>query len=137
MPTFIKTGFWERSKNKFKGWLNLDDVITSVALPIVSPPVTITDSSSITISSANNVLTSDEAAITFAINYDGNDIVLEVILNAVTATYTFPATALCVSEGIETGNNTLVLTGVSGDTYIICIKKIGAQYYVVAKNFGQ
>jgi len=27
MPTFIKTGFWEKSAKGFKGWLNLEDVL--------------------------------------------------------------------------------------------------------------
>jgi len=31
MPTFIKAGYWERAVKGYKGWLNLDDVITSVA----------------------------------------------------------------------------------------------------------
>ena len=31
MPTFIKTGFWEKVAKGYKGWLNLDDLITSIA----------------------------------------------------------------------------------------------------------
>lgn len=31
MPTFIRTGFWEKASKGFKGWLNLDDLITSLA----------------------------------------------------------------------------------------------------------
>lgn len=29
MPTFIKTGYWEKIQKGYKGWLNLDDLITS------------------------------------------------------------------------------------------------------------
>jgi len=31
MPTFIKTGFWEKVAKGYKGWLNLDDLIHSIA----------------------------------------------------------------------------------------------------------
>lgn len=31
MPTFIKTGFWEKVAKGYKGWLNLDDLIISIA----------------------------------------------------------------------------------------------------------
>ena len=29
MPTFIKTGFWEKHKSGYNGWLNLDDLFKS------------------------------------------------------------------------------------------------------------
>lgn len=29
MPTFIKTGYWEKIQKGYKGWLNLDDVISN------------------------------------------------------------------------------------------------------------
>jgi len=29
MPTFIKTGYWEKVQKGYKGWLNLDDLIGS------------------------------------------------------------------------------------------------------------
>jgi hypothetical protein len=28
MPTFIKTGFWEKGQKGYKEWLNLDNLIT-------------------------------------------------------------------------------------------------------------
>lgn len=31
MPTFIKTGFWEKAQYGFKGWLNLDQLILQIA----------------------------------------------------------------------------------------------------------
>ena len=33
MPTFIKTGFWEKTKQGYKGWLNLDLLISSFINP--------------------------------------------------------------------------------------------------------
>ena len=41
MPTFIKAGFWEqlcKPCRGYKGWLNLDQLIQSVASTIVGPP---------------------------------------------------------------------------------------------------
>jgi hypothetical protein len=33
MPTFIKTGYWEKASKGFFGWLNLDDLIASISVP--------------------------------------------------------------------------------------------------------
>lgn len=131
MSYFIKTGFWEKSAKGFKGWLNLDDVIKS------SPVATLTDAATVDIASKNQTLVTSDATKTFTISYIGDDSTLEVTLNAASATFTFPATALCISEGTASGDNTLSLSGVSGDKYIIGIKKIGSAYYVASKNFGQ
>lgn len=38
MPTFIKTGLWEKTVHGFKHWLNLDDLIHSIAGPGVPGP---------------------------------------------------------------------------------------------------
>lgn len=35
MPTFIKTGFWEKAKKGYREWLNLDELVQSL---IPSPP---------------------------------------------------------------------------------------------------
>lgn len=97
----------------------------------------LTDAASMALTAAKHTLASSSATRTFTITYAGDDITLEVTLSATSATYTFPATALCVSEGVASGDNTLSLSGVSGDKYIIGIKKIGSAYYVASKNFGQ
>lgn len=97
----------------------------------------LTDAASMDLTAAKHTLASSSATRTFTITYAGDDITLEVTLSATSATYTFPATALCVSEGVASGDNTLSLSGVSGDKYIIGIKKIGSAYYVASKNFGQ
>ena len=31
MPTYIKAGFWEKVKQGYKGWLNLDDLIREIS----------------------------------------------------------------------------------------------------------
>lgn len=106
-------------------------------LLIVNSESALTDASTIDLTAAKHTLSSSSATRTFTISYTGDDIVIEVTLSTTSATYTFPATALCVSEGFATGDNTLPLTGASGDKYIITVKKVGSNYYVVSKNFGQ
>lgn len=140
MPYFIKTGLWEKSAKGFKGWLNLNDIFSldlSSKLNVTNTPVALTDAATIDLDSTKQTLASAAASRTFTISYEGDNITIEVVLSNTAATYTFPATALCVSEGIASGNNTLSLSGVSGDRYIISILKVGYNYYVASKNFGQ
>jgi hypothetical protein len=137
MATFIKTGFWEKAQYGFKGWLNLDQLIESIAGSISSSTTALTDGTTIDITSAKNTLSSSSSTRTFTISYEGDDITLIVTLVNTTASYTFPAGSLCVSEGVASGDNVLSLTGISGDKYVIGIKKVGSFYYVVSKNFGQ
>ena len=99
--------------------------------------VVLTDASTMDLTDAKHTLASSSATRTFTISHTGEFITIEVTLSATTAVYTFPATALCTSEGAASGNNTLALNGVSGDKYIIVSQKIGSNYYVVSKNFGQ
>lgn len=137
MSYFIKTGFWEKAAKGYKGWLNLEDALNQDFVAVSNSAVALTDASTIDLSSTKQTLSSSSATRTFTISYEGDDITLEVILANTAATYTFPATALCVSEGVASGDNLLALSGVSGDRYIIGIKKIGDNYYVIGKNFGQ
>lgn len=162
MPTYIKTGFWEKAQFGFKGWLDLEKLIQSVSssatwgaitgtlsdqvdlqadldakLQAANTAVALVNAASMDLTATKQTLATSSATRTFTISYAGDDITLEVTLSAVSSTFTFPATALCVSEGVASGDNLLALSGVSGDKYIIGIKKIGAAYYVVAKNFGQ
>ena len=131
MSYFIKTGFWEKASRGFKGWLNLYDFINS------SPTSELSDAATVDISAKKATLESSAATRTFTISYSGDDITLVVTLNTTDAVYTFPTGSLCVSEGVASGDNTLTLSGVSGDKYVIGIKKVGSSYYVVSKNFGQ
>ncbi len=141
MGHFIKTGFWEKASKGPLGWLNLEQLITQALggpyVEVINSEVALTDATSIDLTATKQTLSSSSATRTFTISYTGDDITLEVTLTNTGAVYTFPATALCVSEGIASGDNTLTLVGISGDKYIIGIKKIGSAYYVIAKNFGQ
>lgn len=131
MPTFIKAGFWEKTSRGHKQWLNLDDLVKQ------SSTVTLTNQSTIDLAAAKQTLTSSDATKTFTISSIADDLTLEVILNTTNAVYTFPANSLGVSEGVASGDNTITLSGASGDHYIIGIKNINGTYYVVAKNFLQ
>lgn len=104
---------------------------------LINSATAITNAATMDITAIKNTLSTSSATRTFTISYTGDDIILEVTLSATASTFTFPATSLCVSEGIASGDNTCALSGVSGDKYIIAIKKIGSAYYVVCKNFGQ
>lgn len=104
---------------------------------LVNAAVVLTDGANIALTATKHTLTTDEATITFTISYTGDDITIEVTLNATTATYTFPAGSLCRYEGVPSGDNTMILTGASGDKHLIAIKKIGSVYYPVGANFEQ
>lgn len=99
--------------------------------------VVLTDAASMDLTAIKHTLASSSATRTFTISYTGDDITLVVTLSNTGAVYTFPATALCVSDGVASGDNTLTLAGISGDKYVIGIKKVGSAFYVVSKNFGQ
>lgn len=133
MPTFIKAGFWEKTDKAFKGWLNLDLSF----LKIFNSSTSLADASSITISAIKHTLTTDEAAIAVAVTYSGDCSILELTLNATTSVLTFPVGTLCVADGVASGDNTLTLSGVSGDKYVIGIMNIGGNYSVASRNFGQ
>lgn len=141
MATFIKTGFWEKMAKAPIGFLNLDrligEVVGSQYVAVTNTSTTITNAPSMNLSTTKESLVTSSATRTFTISYTGDDITLEVTLNATSSVFTFPATALCVSDGVASGDNLLALAGLSGDKYIIGIKKIGNNYYVVSKNFGQ
>lgn len=103
---------------------------------LVNAAVVLTDAATIDITAIKHTLTTSSSR-TFTISYTGDDTSIEITLNATSATQTFPAGSLCVTEGAASGDNTCPMSGVSGDKYIIAIKKIGSVYYVVCKNFGQ
>jgi hypothetical protein len=99
--------------------------------------VALVDAASMDLTAIKHTLTTSSATRTFTISYTGDEIKLKVTLNATSSTFTFPATALCVSEGTATGDNTCPLAGVSGDKYLIVISKTGSDYEVICKNLGQ
>ena len=99
--------------------------------------VALTDTATIDITGPKHTL-STATGRTFTISHAGDDIVLVITLSATSATYTFPATALCVADGTASGDNTLVITGAtSGDKHVVAIIKVGSGYYVASKNVGQ
>jgi len=123
----------KKTDKAFKGWLNLD--LTFLKSFNSSSPIA--DSGDITISSIKQTLTTSATAIDVDINYSGDSSIMELILNATSSVLTFPAGTLCVADGVASGDNTLTLSGVSGDKYLIGIINIGGNYSVVSRNFGQ
>jgi hypothetical protein len=118
---------------------NQSDLTTLLAAKqsLVNSATALVDAATMDLTAIKHTLASSSATRTFTISYTGDDIVLIVTLSATGAVYTFPATALCVSDGVASGDNTLTIAGVSGDKYAIAIKKVGTAYYVACKNFGQ
>lgn len=104
---------------------------------IANAAVALTDAASMDLTAIKHTLTTSSSTRAFTIGFTGDDITLEITLNATVSALTFPATALCVSEGVASGDNVLLLNGVSGDKYMVAIKKIGSAYYVACKNFAQ
>lgn len=99
--------------------------------------VALTDGATIDITGPKHTLATATGR-TFTISHAGDDIVLAITLSATSATFTFPATALCVADGTASGDNTLVITGAtSGDKHVVAIIKVGSAYYVASKNVGQ
>lgn len=97
----------------------------------------LTNASTVTITGTKHTLTSTQATITWTLSQTGDFQTTDIILNATSATWTFPANTLCIVEGIASGTNTAALAGVSGDHYILSIYKDGTNYRAVIKNFGQ
>lgn len=102
-----------------------------------APAVALIDASTIDLPGSKHTLSSSSSTRTFTISNPGDEIILEVTLANTAATYTFPATAKCISQGIASGNNILSISGVSGDVYMIGIIKVGSAYTVVSINTGQ
>ena len=99
--------------------------------------VALTDAATIDITGPKHTLSTSTGR-TFTISHAGDDIVLVITLSATSATFTFPAAALCVADGTASGDNTLVITGAtSGDKHLVAIIKVGSSYFVASKNVGQ
>jgi hypothetical protein len=76
---------------------------------LINSAIALVDASTMDLTETKHTLASSSATRTFTISYTGDDITLEVTLSNTAATYTFPAAALCVSEGVASGDNTLDL----------------------------
>lgn len=104
---------------------------------LVNAAGALTDGATVTISLIKHTLTSVEGGITFTISYTGDQTWTKIILNAASATWTFPSGALCVVEGVATGNNIAPVTGISGDTFLVNTVLFGSIHIVFVKNCGQ
>lgn len=98
---------------------------------------TLTDASTVDITSDKNTLTTSAATRTFTISHTGDETVTLVTLNTSTATWTFPSGSLCLGDAGPSGDNTCVVAGTSGDVYSVATKKIGSVYSVICINIGQ
>lgn len=139
----VPSGAWQIGSGLTAG--TAGNVLTSngsAAAPTWSPGVTntssaLTDGSTITITGVKHTLTSTQATITWTLSQTPDFQTTDIILNATSTTWTFPAGALCKVDGTASGNNTATLSGVSGDHYIMSIYKDGTNYRVAIANFGQ
>lgn len=112
--------------------------LANQALEGTNTSTSLTDAGTVTITGPKHTLTSDEATITWTLSQTQDFQTTDIILNATSTTWTFPANALCVVEGLATGNNIAVVSGaVSGDHLIMSIYKDGTNYRIAIKNFGQ
>lgn len=95
--------------------------------------VVLTDAATIDLTGPKHTL-STATGRTFTISHAGDNGVIEITLNAAIATFTFPAAWKCWAEGTASGDNTLSVSGTSGDKYVMSWIKIGSNYYVASKN---
>jgi hypothetical protein len=90
------------------------------------------------VSVEKSTLAVNAAAMTVNVPYTGESLRIFATLGVTASTLTFPAEALCVSEGTASGDNLLALSGVVGDEVVISIERLSpTRMYVVAKNFKQ
>jgi hypothetical protein len=98
----------------------------------------LTDGSSISITGVKHTLTTTQSAITFSDSWVGDFTTISVTFTQTSAVWTFPAGALCVVDGVASGDNTATVTGTSGDKIVLSIWDVdGTTYHVITKNFGQ
>lgn len=95
--------------------------------------VALVDGATIDITGPKHTLTTANGR-TLTISHAGDHGVIEITLNATSATFTFPSAWKCWAEGISTGDNTLGLSGTSGDRYFVAWTKIGSNFYAASKN---
>jgi hypothetical protein len=98
----------------------------------------LSDGSSISITGVKHTLTTTQATITFSDSWVGDFTTISVTFTQTSAVWTFPAGALCVVDGVASGDNTATVTGTSGDKIVLSIWDVdGTNYRVVTKDFGQ
>lgn len=123
--------------NTQANWAILQNNIGYIPQNITNAAVVLTDAATIDLTAIKHTLTTASSR-TFTISYTGDDISMRITLSAASAIQTFPAGALCISEGVPTGDNTCPMLGSSGDKYSITIKNWGSgAYTVICKNETQ
>lgn len=128
-----KAGAWT---NRTMAQLGTDLSLSTYQL-LVNSATALVDGATIDLTAIKHTLACSLGR-TFTISYTGDDITLIITLSATSATFTFPAATLCVTNGTASGDNTMAFTGVtSGDKLVIAIKKVGTDYCAIGKNFGQ
>lgn len=95
--------------------------------------VALTDAATIDLTGPKHTLSTSTGR-TFTISYPGDNGVIEITLNATSATFTFPAAWKGISESQSSGDNTVSLSGTSGDVYLLVWIKVGSNYTVASKN---
>lgn len=95
--------------------------------------VALVDAATIDITGPKHTL-STATGRTFTISHGGDNGVIDVTLNAASATFTFPAGWKCISEGQASGTNSMALSGTSGDVYNWVWYKVGSLYRIASKN---
>jgi hypothetical protein len=105
---------------------------------VTNTATALSDGAAITVNGIKHTLSTSQATITFTLSFTGDYSTTSVTTTATSAVWTFPAGALCVVDGVESGDNTATVTAVSGDKIVLSIWNIdGTDYRVVTKNFGQ
>lgn len=98
--------------------------------------VALTDAATIDITGSEHTLTTATGR-TFTVSHAGAYISVDITLNATSEVFTFPAGSLCSIGGTASGDNTITLSGTSGDLYTVGLKKKATGYLVLAQNMGQ
>lgn len=98
---------------------------------------TLSDSSTTDITSDKWTWATSASVRTTTYSFTGDFSIGVITLTGTSLTITFPASTLCVFDALESGDNTVVISGVTGDSYLVLIEKIGSNYFVSIKKFGQ
>src|SRR5687768_5025930 len=116
LPTgqVVEAGDWVVAKidtpgNTQANWSIIQNNIGFTPQNIINTAVALTDAASMDLTAIKHTLTTSSATRTFTISYTGDDITIEVTLNATTSVFTFPASSLCISDGIASGDNTCTI----------------------------
>jgi hypothetical protein len=119
-----------------------DDTDLALKQSLINAAGALVDGAAITLSAKKHTLTTDEALVTFTDTYTGDSLDVEVTFSTTVSAWTFPANSLCkfiTAAGVTTvsGDNTMAVTGTSGDKIILRRWLCGANKYYTAENFGQ